>query len=71
MAGPLFIVELRNWTHAEAADAYMFNIDTQYALNLQPERQSLCRRTIERYIKLFREEELAQAMNPTWRSSVA
>ena len=62
MAGLLFIMEFRNWTHEEAADAYMFNIDAQYALNLQPERQSLCRRTIERYIKLFREDELAQAI---------
>ena len=62
MAGLLFIMEFRNWTHEEAADAYMFNIDAQYALNLQPEKQSLCRRTIERYIKLFREDELAQAI---------
>ena len=46
MAGLLFIMEFRNWTHEEAADAYMFNIDSQYALNLQPENQSLCRRTI-------------------------
>ena len=47
MAGLLFIMEFRNWTHEEAADAYMFNIDSQYALNLPPEKQSLCRRTIE------------------------
>ena len=33
MAGLLFIMEFRNWTHEEAADAYMFNIDAQYALN--------------------------------------
>jgi len=62
IAGLLFIMEFRNWTHEEAADAYMFNIDTQYALNLQPQNQSLCRRTIERYINLFREDELAQAI---------
>ena len=48
MAGLLFIMEFRNWTHEEAADAYMFNIDAQYALNLQPEKQSLCRRTGKR-----------------------
>ena len=40
----------------------MFNIDAQDALNLNPEKQSLCRRTIERYIKLFRDDELAQAI---------
>ena len=60
MAGLLFIMEFRDWTHEEAADAYMFNVDLQYALNLKPEDQSLCRRTLERYISLFRNDELAQ-----------
>ena len=60
MAGLLFIMEFRDWTHEEAADAYMFNVDLQYALNLKPEHQSLCRRTLERYIALFRSDELAQ-----------
>jgi len=60
VAGMLFIMEFRNWTHDAAADAYMFNLDVQYALHLKPENQSLCRRTIERYIRLFRTEELAQ-----------
>ena len=60
MAALLFVMEFRNWTHEEAADAYMFNVDLQYALNLRPENQSLSRRTIERYISLFREDELAQ-----------
>ena len=59
MAGLLFVMEFRDWTHEEAADAYMFNVDLQYALNMVPEQQSLCRRTIERYIKLFRDDELA------------
>jgi Transposase DDE domain len=60
MAGLVFIMEFRDWTHEEAADAYMFNVDLQYALNLKPENQSLCRRTLERYIALFRDDELAQ-----------
>jgi len=60
MAGLLFIMEFWDWMHEEAADAYMFHVNVQYALNLQPEQQSLCRRTIERYLVLFREDELAQ-----------
>jgi hypothetical protein len=60
MAGLLFIMEFRDWTHEESVDAYMFNADLQYALNLKPEQQSLCRRTLERYIALFRNDELAQ-----------
>ena len=55
-------MESRNLTHEEAADAYMFGVDVQYALNLQPENQSLCRRTIERYGKLFRDDDMAQAI---------
>ncbi len=51
MAGLLFVMEFRNWTHEEAAEAYMFNVDVQYALNLKPEHQSLCRLVrSERYI---------------------
>ena len=57
MAGLLFIMEFRNLTHKEVADANKFSIDVQYALNLQPENQSLCRRTIERYIRLFRDDK--------------
>lgn len=60
MAGLVFVMEFRDWTHEEAADAYMYNVDLQYALNLRPDGQSMCRRTIERYIKLFREDDLAQ-----------
>ena len=59
MAGLIFMMEFRDWTHDEAADAYMFSVDVQYALNLSPENQSLCRRTIERYVALFRSDELA------------
>ena len=33
--------------------ADMFHVDVQYALNLQPEPQRLCRRTIERDLVLF------------------
>ena len=55
MAGLLFIMEFRDWTHEEAADADMFHVDVQCALNLQPEQQSLCRRTIECDLVLFRQ----------------
>jgi len=70
IAGLLFVMEFRNWTHEEAADAYMFNVDLQYALNLAPEQQSLSRRTIERYIKLFREDELASDIMHTVTSEL-
>jgi hypothetical protein len=60
MAGLLFVIEFRDWTHEEAADAYTYNVDVQYALNLKPENQSLCRRTLERCMSVFRDDKLAQ-----------
>jgi hypothetical protein len=59
MAGLVLIKEFKNWTGSEAADAYMMDAGLQYALNLEPGMQSLCERTIERYEKLFREDDLA------------
>ena len=59
MCGLIFIMEFRNWTAEEAADAYVFHSGIQYALNLDPENQSLSSRTVERYKKLIVEDELA------------
>ena len=59
MAGLLFLMEFNDWTHEEAVLAYMFRQDVQYALNLPTEQVSLSERTLERYVELFRENELA------------
>jgi len=59
MAGLLLIKEFEDWTTREAADAYMFHVEVQYALNLRPVNQSLCERTIERYEKIFVDNDLA------------
>lgn len=59
LAGLLLIKEFKNWTLPEAAEAYMFHADMQYALNLEPAQQDLCERTIERYEVIFREDDLA------------
>jgi hypothetical protein len=61
MAGLLLIKEFKNWTGTEATEAYLFSADVQYALNLEPSGQSLCERTIERYEKIFVENDLAAA----------
>lgn len=64
MCGLVFIMEFKDWTVPEAANAYMFRNDIQYALNLEPEKQSMCQRTVERYRKLVVEDDLAaQIMN--------
>ncbi len=59
VAGLLLIMEFKNWTVSEATDAYMYDTQVHYALNLGRDHQSMCERTIERYQKLFRENDLA------------
>jgi len=62
VAGLLLIKEFKGWTPDEASWAYMFYGDIQYALNLEPGKQSMCVRTFERYEKLLREDNLAAQM---------
>ena len=59
MAGLLLIMEFKNWTVDEASDAYMYNADIQYALNLGRDHQSMTTRTVERFQRLFREQGFA------------
>lgn len=60
MAGLIFLMETFNWTHQEAVEHYTFDTRVHYALNLPPNRQYVCVRTLESYLKQFRESELAQ-----------
>jgi len=62
IAGLLLIKEFMNWTKPEALDAYSFHTDIQYALNLEPVAHDLSMRTIERYINLFEEDEIAKTI---------
>ena len=59
MAGLMFMMEFRNGTAEEAAEAYRFDAGVQYALNLEPALQSMASRTVERHLKVFREEDVA------------
>jgi hypothetical protein len=59
MAGLVFLADFFHWTSEEASDAYLFRLDVQYALNLAPGTE-LCARTVERYQRLFREDDLAR-----------
>lgn len=58
MAGLVFLADFQGWTAAEAAEAYMFRTDVQYALNLEPGAE-VSARTVERYQKRFRDDESA------------
>lgn len=58
MAGLVFLADFHNWTAEQAAENYIFRTDVQYALNLEPGVE-LSPRTVERYQKLFRDNDLA------------
>lgn len=58
MAGLVFLTDFFGWTPQEAIEAYIFRSDVQYALNLEPGAE-VSTRTVERYQKLFREDDLA------------
>jgi hypothetical protein len=62
VAGLLLVMELKDWTVDEAVHAYRFDLALQYALNLPPGGRELCEKTIDRYRKVFREDELAQSV---------
>jgi len=59
VAGLLFLQELNGWTNIQAVEAYVFHTDVQYALNLEPGRDEMCERTLERYRALAVEDGLA------------
>ena len=61
MAGLILLMEFMDWIKDEALDAYSFHMDVHYALNLEPVTHNISKRTLERYINLFEEDNLAKA----------
>lgn len=51
-------MEVQGWTSEQAADAFMFDMSVQYALNQGSYRVEMSPRTLERYQRLFRQKEL-------------
>ena len=62
MCGLLLWAEFHSWSVDETADAFAFNAAIQFALNLPPDRQYLCPRTVDNYRRLFRKNEVAQGV---------
>ena len=58
MAGLVFLSDFFDWNALDAADAYMMRSDVQFALNIEPGAEC-SDRTVERYRKLFTEDDLA------------
>jgi len=62
MAGLLLLMEFMDWTKDETLDAYRFNMNVHYALNLEPVTHDISLRTLERYLYLFEKDELAKTI---------
>lgn len=60
IAALLLIQEFMDWTKDQALDAYRFHMNVHYALNLEPVTHDISKRTLERYINLFEEDDLAK-----------
>ena len=58
MAGLVFLSDFFDWNAVDAADAYMLRTDVQFALNIEPGAEC-SDRTVERYRKLFTDDDLA------------
>jgi len=59
MAGAIFLKEFFNLTIAQTVERYLTDAAWQYALNVNPIDASLSHATVERYMKLFAENKLA------------
>jgi len=59
MAGVIFLKEFFNLTIDQAVERYLTDAAWQYALNVNPMKASMSHATIERYTKLFVEDDLA------------
>lgn len=60
ICGLLLIMEYFKWSMETACLNYMVDLGTQFALNIERDREKLSKRTLYRYIKLLREENFAQ-----------
>ncbi len=59
MAGLLIVKEFMNWTDNATVEAYRFRIDLHFALNMEPVVHDFSNRSLDRYKKLFIEQDLA------------
>jgi hypothetical protein len=62
ICGLILLKDYFGWSDAETVDKYLYDLKIQYALKIQPDNLKLGLRTLERYLKLFREKELAQKL---------
>ena len=59
ICGLILLKDYFGWTNEDTIDKYLYDLKVQYALKIQPDNLQFGSRTLERYLKLFREKELA------------
>jgi len=59
MAGTIFLKEFLNLTIEQTVDRYLFDSQWHYALNVVPNTASISHASVERYARLFVEDDLA------------
>lgn len=62
ICGLILLKDYFGWSNEETVDKYLYDLKVQYALKLQPDNLKLGIRTLERYLKIFREKELGQKL---------
>ena len=59
MAGAIFLKEFQNLTIEETVERYLLDARWHYALNIVPTTVSMSHATVERYMKLFADHDIA------------
>ena len=59
ICGLILLKDYFGWTNEDTIDRYLYDLKVQYALKIQPDNLQFGSRTLERYLKLFREKEFA------------
>ena len=65
ICGLLLLKDYFGWTVEETVKQYLYDLEIHYALRIEPDCLELSTRTLERYLKIFRKNELAQKLMDT------
>lgn len=62
ICGLILLQEYFGWTVEETVKHYLYDLEIHYALRIEPDGLELSERTMYRYLKIFRSNELAQKL---------
>ena len=65
ICGLILLKDYFGWTVEETVKHYLYDLEIHYALRIEPDCLELSTRTLERYLKVFRKNELAQKLMDT------